>query len=172
MGRTRAALLVAAAQAVERYGVRRTTMGDVATIAGVAKATLYNHFRTKEDVLAGVVLSALDALADECEQVARTAGLAAALERAATVVGAHPALRRVVADEPALVRPLLAPEGAGRADAAVARVLRAAGVDPDLPGVELVRRWIGSFAWDGAAGSDVAAGAALLASALRPLPPA
>ena len=51
MLRTRGNLLEATAHCVERYGVRRTTMGDIALKAVVAKATLYNHFRTKHYLL-------------------------------------------------------------------------------------------------------------------------
>ncbi|MDT4917587.1 MAG: TetR/AcrR family transcriptional regulator, partial [Pseudonocardiales bacterium] len=51
MSRTRAALLSGAARAVSVTG-SRITMAQVATAAGVAKATLYNHFRTRDAVLA------------------------------------------------------------------------------------------------------------------------
>jgi AcrR family transcriptional regulator len=66
MARTRSNLLDAAAHCVERYGVRRTTMGDIALKAVVAKATLYNHFRTKDDVLTALATSRATALAQTC----------------------------------------------------------------------------------------------------------
>src|SRR5581483_5452178 len=50
MNRTRAAILEGARRAVEVSGTR-ITMAQVAAAAGVAKATLYNHFRTREAVL-------------------------------------------------------------------------------------------------------------------------
>ena len=50
MNRTRAALLDGARRAVESSGTK-ITMAQVAAAAGVAKATLYNHFRTREAVL-------------------------------------------------------------------------------------------------------------------------
>lgn len=50
MGRTRAALIQGARQAVQSDGLK-ISMAQVALSAGVAKATLYNHFRTREAVL-------------------------------------------------------------------------------------------------------------------------
>ena len=59
MGRTRLGLLTGAARAFAEHGLRRSTMQSVAAAAGVAKATLYNHFRTKDDV--ATALLAVDA---------------------------------------------------------------------------------------------------------------
>jgi AcrR family transcriptional regulator len=149
MARTRSNLLDAAAHCVERYGVRRTTMGDIALKAVVAKATLYNHFRTKDDVLTALATSRATALAQTCLAVARGepvpsppglaspdlgAGLAAALRTAAAGLASDGPLRRVVTDEPALAARLAAP-GSGRswdlARALVAEVLEAAGAPAD-----------------------------------------
>lgn len=45
-------MLLQAAQAVfARYGVRKTTMNDIAREAGVARQTLYNAYPSKEAVL-------------------------------------------------------------------------------------------------------------------------
>ncbi|MDX6225062.1 MAG: TetR/AcrR family transcriptional regulator, partial [Frankiales bacterium] len=57
MLRTRAAILDGAERCIERDGIRRTTMSDVSGEAKVAKATLYNHFRTKDDVMSALVLA-------------------------------------------------------------------------------------------------------------------
>ena len=38
-----------------RYGVKRSTMNDIATEAGVARQTLYNSFSNKDDVLRGLI---------------------------------------------------------------------------------------------------------------------
>jgi AcrR family transcriptional regulator len=54
MNRTRAALLDGARRAVEESGTK-ITMSQVAAGAGVAKATLYNHFRTREAVLSALL---------------------------------------------------------------------------------------------------------------------
>jgi AcrR family transcriptional regulator len=141
MGRTRSGILEATGRAVEKYGVRRATMGDVASVAGIAKGTLYNHFRTKGDLLTAALAAGVDALADDCVALARGRGedgLAVALRHAAETLSAHPALVRVAADEPAELVRLLLPSYDGAwpsARAAIARVMLAA--DP-LPAVEPV----------------------------------
>jgi AcrR family transcriptional regulator len=160
MLRTRGNLLEATAHCVERYGVRRTTMGDIALKAVVAKATLYNHFRTKDDVLTALVDARCAAVAETCLAVAAGLavrapeglgspdlgrGLAAALRVAAAALAADGPLRRVVRDEPALAARLATP-GDGRSwDAARARVtqvLEAAGAPADPPAVAVVLRWL------------------------------
>lgn len=157
MQRTRAAILDAAAACVERDGVRRTTMGELARTGGVAKATLYNHFRTKEAVLAALVEARAEALVRECRAVAGEdlvvpdlpagagAGLAAALARAADALAGSRPLRRVAEHEPALLAPLAVP-GDGRGwttvREGVAAVLTAGGAPADPARVELVLRWL------------------------------
>ena len=61
MGRSRAALLAGARRAVEVSGTK-ISMSQVATAAGVAKATLYNHFRTRDAVLAALLDHEVDEL--------------------------------------------------------------------------------------------------------------
>lgn len=167
MLRTRTAILAAAGTCIERRGVRKTTMSDVAATGGVAKATLYNHFRTKDDVLTALVDAQVAALGSACAEVAAERGLAAALELAAAEVGASAPLRRVASDEPGLLAPLAAPgEGRGweQARAAVAGVLAAAGASAGAASVELVLRWLLShLLWPAETGSS---GAQLLAAGL------
>ena len=55
MNRTRAGLLSGAARAFAEHGLRRSTMQSIAASAGVAKATLYNHFQTKDEVAAALL---------------------------------------------------------------------------------------------------------------------
>lgn len=144
MAHTRTALLHATDACIARYGVRKTTMVDVASRSGVAKATLYNHFRTKDDVLVALV----EQRVTELVAAALAAdGLAAALDGAAHTVAASAALRKVAADEPAALAAMLRP-GDGRgwtiARDGVAAVLVSARV-PAGPGqVELVLRWFTS----------------------------
>ena len=145
MLRTRTAILDAAAACVGSRGVRRTTMADVAATGGVAKATLYNHFRTKDDVLAALVDARVAALGDACVAAAASRGLAVALDLAATELADLAALRRVAAEEPALLAPLAVPgEGRGwdAVRAAVGRVLVAGGAASGPAQVELVLRWL------------------------------
>ena len=140
MARTRAGLLDGALRAVAAQGTRRTTMNDIAASAGVAKATLYNHFRTKDDVWSALVEAELARLAGECAGLP----LAAALSLAATRISQHPALRRIAHTEPAVLARLLVEDPAGPgwrlAREAVRRQLGAAGVAGD----DLVLRWLAS----------------------------
>jgi AcrR family transcriptional regulator len=168
MSRTRAAILAAAGECVARQGLRRTTMSEVSATAGVAKATLYNHFRTKDDLLEGLVLARIAELEAECVAAAG-AGPAPALECAATAVAGCAPLRRVVGDDPAVAGALVVP-GPGRAwDAArgaVAAVLVASGVAAHPPAVDLVLRWaVGQAVWPGTA-EEVALGARVLGHGL------
>ena len=145
MGRTRSALLDAAAECVIARGARATTMGQLALTGGVAKATLYNHFRTKDEVLAALVDSRVGALGADGLAVARDDGLAAALERAAAGLAADDALRAVATGEPALLLPLLGPEAGPGWDAArtaVTAVLDACGVPCGPGAVDTVLRWL------------------------------
>ena len=40
---------------IARYGFKKTTMSDIAQAVGVAKATLYHYFRSKEDILREII---------------------------------------------------------------------------------------------------------------------
>lgn len=171
MLRTRAAILDAAAASIAGVGVRRTTMSDIAATGGVAKATLYNHFRTKDDVLSALVEARVAALGAACATAAAADGLATALERAAAELAALPALRRVAADEPALLAPV-AVVGDGRggesARTAVAAVLAAAGVPAGAAQVDLVLRWLLSQLLAPLAPAAAGAQARLLVAAVCP----
>jgi AcrR family transcriptional regulator len=169
MTRTRAAILDGAGACVERHGVRRTTMAAIASSAGVAKATLYNHFRTKDDVFAALVEARALSLAEHCAGVAAAAGVDAALAWAADDLRGSAPLRRVAADEPAVLAALVVP-GSGRAwdvvRAAVAQVLVAGGGVAGSPEVDLVLRWLLSQLLWPVPAEDAAPAAATLARAL------
>jgi AcrR family transcriptional regulator len=171
MARTRSAVLDGTARAVEKHGARRTSMSDIATLSGIAKGTLYNHFRTKDDVYAATLQAGVESLAEECTTVARD-DLADALALAAERLGSHPALRRITTDEPA-VRAALTTVGDDRgwdiARTAVRDVLVAAGADSSGASVDCVLRWLASFV--GVTGRDVEQQAGVIATGLpRVLP--
>jgi AcrR family transcriptional regulator len=135
MGRTRLGLLVGATRAFAEQGVRRSTMQSIAAAAGVAKATLYNHFRTKDDVARAL-------LAAEVDRLTALAGglpIEAALVALSDELGGHPVLRRLVESEPDLLTALLAVDGAQWAGL-VGRLGAALGLPED--GAELVGRWL------------------------------
>lgn len=109
MARTRAAVLAGARRCVVTAGTRRTTMVDIAATSGVAKATLYNHFRTKGEVLAALADSEVaTALADTGELVAG-ADLETALVRLLERAGEHPVVRRLAETEPAVLAAIVVP---------------------------------------------------------------
>jgi AcrR family transcriptional regulator len=48
-------ILTAAVEAFSQYGVKRTTMRDIAESAGVARQTLYNFFPSKDAILRSII---------------------------------------------------------------------------------------------------------------------
>jgi AcrR family transcriptional regulator len=163
MNRTRRALLDGARRAVLVDGTK-LTMAHVAAAAGVAKATLYNHFRTREAVLSALVL-------DEVASLAARAGdlpLERALAETAHALATHPAVRTLARLEPGVVAALgcidLRAEGWRRARDAVAAALAAEG----LGGTDFVLRWLASYLLSPAAPGAIAADVALLVDALPP----
>jgi AcrR family transcriptional regulator len=140
MSRTRAALLAGAGRAVEVSGTK-ITMAQVAAAGGVAKATLYNHFRTREAVLDALVINQVDALIDA--QAGKP--LAEALADAATAIATSPVRRGLARVEPAVLAAVgrvdLVTAGWRRAREAVDAALAAAGRE----GTDTVLRWLASF---------------------------
>ena len=135
MGRTRLGLLAGAARAFADRGVRRSTMQSIAAAAGVAKATLYNHFRTKDEVVAALLAAELDRLTVLAAGLPTDLALAALSDE----LGAHPVLRRLASTEPEDLLGLLAVD-ADRWAALTDRLAQALGLDAD--GAELAARWL------------------------------
>lgn len=135
MNRTRAGLLAGAARAFAEQGVRASTMQSIAAAAGVAKATLYNHFRTKDDVVRVLLTAELDRLTALASALPRDQ----ALEALAAELGAHPVLRRLAEVEPEVLTRLLAvgPETWAELTGRLAAALR---VDDDS--AEIAARWL------------------------------
>ncbi len=165
MGRSRTALLDGARRAVETSGTR-ITMAQVAAGAGVAKATLYNHFRTREDVLAALVQDEVASLVSSFDSVP----LADALSGAAIALSEHPLLRGLADREPAALARLgrIDLDSAGwraahaGAESALARGSRA--------GVDTVLRWLASFVLSPATGAEIGADVAILIAGLPDAP--
>jgi AcrR family transcriptional regulator len=140
MNRTRAALLDGAHRAVEVSGTK-ITMAQVAAAAGVAKATLYNHFRTREAVLSALLLHEVTTLVEEFAELP----LAEALSGAANTISRHPLLRALARVEPATLAAVAcmdaSAEGWRIAGDGVAAVLAGAG----RGGAETTLRWLASY---------------------------
>ena len=147
MARTRGAILFGTRTAITRYGTRRTTMIDIAAVSAVAKATLYNHFRTKSEVYAALGRAEVDVLLD---QLTDGAPIVEAVERFGLAVGGHPLVRYLAASEPAVLAAVMVP-AAGTADVWESARTTVAAVLADLPDAvlvtELVLRWAASQAF-------------------------
>jgi len=164
MNRTRTALMAGAAEAVRTSGTK-ITMSQVATCAGVAKATLYNHFRTREAVLAALVVHEVEQLVSA--QSGKT--LPDALVEAATRIAEHPVRAVLARVEPAALARLgrvdLEAAGWATARAAVADLLAAAG----RGGTDTVLRWLASYLVSPAGRSSILADVGVLLAGLPEL---
>ncbi|SEP14473.1 transcriptional regulator, TetR family [Trujillonella endophytica] len=135
MNRTRLALLRGAAAAFADTGLRATTMQAVAAAAGVAKATLYNHFRTKDDVVRALLSAELARLAVESAALVPEE----ALVLLADAVADHPVLRTMARTDPADLAELL---GAGAERWSAGTGTLAEVLDTDADTAETIARWL------------------------------
>lgn len=168
MGRTRAAALDGARRVLAEHGLRKATMGDVAVRGGLAKATLYNHFRTKDDLVAGLIHDDLAELAADCRDLAAS-DLAVALTRAADGVATHPVVVGLRSVEPTALLALAAPGTGAPWDAVraeTAAVLDAGGRVSGPSHVDVVLRWLAGHVLEPGTQASREAGAALLAAGL------
>jgi len=112
---TRARILDAVFACAERFGLGRTTMGDVAKEAHLARQTVYRYFPSRHDLLAALVLREEERLLERVrEAIAPHSGLRPALEAAFTAslqtFREHPLLDKVMATEPHELLPFLTVE--------------------------------------------------------------
>lgn len=105
-------ILDAALECFARFGVSKTTVEDVAQVAGCSRATLYRYFPGKKALLDGVMRAEIRRLGSQLDEVAAEA---ATLEELAVGVlcwvgdefERHAALRHVLTVEPEVVLPHL-----------------------------------------------------------------
>jgi len=164
MARSRAAILDGARTAVAANGAK-ITMAQVAARGGVAKATLYNHFRAREEVLTALLLAEIDRLATSVFHLE----LEQALIRAAAVVSEHPLLEALGGQDittlAVLARVDVRASGWARASRAVEALLYRSG----RGGTPTVLRWLSSFIVAPAEEIDIAADVAVLVAGLPTL---
>lgn len=61
-------ILDAAAELVQRWGYKKTTIDDIARHAGVAKGTIYLHWKTREDLFMALIIREDLKLAEDMKQ--------------------------------------------------------------------------------------------------------
>jgi AcrR family transcriptional regulator len=135
IGRTRAVLVAGAARAFAQHGLRACTMQAVAAAAGVSKATLYNHFRTKDELVRALLAAEAERLTALASELPPEQALAALADE----LGEHPVLRRLAACEPDTLGALVDADPAvfaGLTD----RLAAALGTDED--GAGIAARWL------------------------------
>ena len=162
MDRTRAALLDGARRAVATSGTK-ITMAQVAAAAGVAKATLYNHFRTRDAVLGALMAADVRAVIDAVADLP----LADALATAAQLVSDHPVPRTLAGHDPALLVRLATVDLRADGWQLAHQAVRTALVAADRRGADTVLRWLASLLVNPA---DAAALTADVAALLDGLP--
>jgi AcrR family transcriptional regulator len=167
MSRTRAALLAGAAEAVATSGTK-ITMAQVATSAGVAKATLYNHFRTRDAVLAGLLAGQIEALIDEHGDKP----IGEALVDVATAISANPVRRALLHVEPAVLAAIGQLDDSAPGWQRVRTTVEAALARASRDGADTVLRWIASFILSGAGREAIARDVAILLAGLPVVEPA
>ncbi len=161
--RSRAAILDGARSAVLANGTS-VTMAQIAARAGVAKATLYNHFRAREDVLAELLLAEVDQLIASVAHLP----LPIALNRAAVAISEHPLLEALGNHDAGalavLARVDVRSAGWARVAQATERLLSRRG----RRGTPTVLRWLASFVLAPADSDDIAADVSVLVAGLPP----
>jgi AcrR family transcriptional regulator len=161
--RSRAVIIDGARKAIQASGAR-LTMAEIATRAGVAKATLYNHFRTREEVLAALLLAEIDDLIAAVSHLR----LADALVTAALAVSDHPLLEALGEQDGSalavLARVDVRSAGWARVAQATDRLLASNG----RRGTPTVLRWLSSFVIAPAEVDDIVADAMILVAGLPP----
>lgn len=136
MDRARSQILAAAASLVAEGGLRAVTMAALARRAKVAKATVYNHFRDRDEILRALLHAERDALLAHCAD--RPGDELAA---AAAWLGSHPVLAGLRGHDPGVVLGLA---GAAVRDPQV--VAQVAQWTADAADPVATTRWLVSFA--------------------------
>lgn len=114
-----APLVEAGLACLSSYGVRKTSLSDVAARAGVSRATAYRIFGSKQQMLQVLFGIELDRFFAEAQREFDTAGpmaerLAAALDFGLTWIREHPVTSNLLRAEPELLTGLVVeqPDGA------------------------------------------------------------
>jgi AcrR family transcriptional regulator len=111
LDQTATSILDAARAAVLDFGVRRVTISDIASRAGVSRMTVYNRFGDLESLVRTLItrefISRVEWVSREREWRHGRERLVSLLARAARQLPANPLLRKVRASEPELLIPFV-----------------------------------------------------------------
>ena len=102
--RTRSAILEATKNLIALHGLQVTSMIEIADTAEVSRATLYNHFRSKESVMQALLEFEIDRILECADSESSPAH---ALARISIEISTDPALATMRLNDPALLTQLL-----------------------------------------------------------------
>ena len=115
---TRERIVDAAFRAVERFGLSRFTMDDVARVAGVSRQSVYRYFDSKDALIVALVYREEEAFIEGVREAhSRHDDLEDAMREAILfclrTAREHPLLDRLLESEPDALLPFLTTRGAG-----------------------------------------------------------
>lgn len=64
----------AALKVFSEYGFERSTMDDIAEVAGIAKGTIYYNYRSKRELFLAIIDDAIDKMTDRMEKIIENPG--------------------------------------------------------------------------------------------------
>lgn len=102
--------LDAASELFARFGIKRTSVPDIAARLGVSRGTVYRRVGTVEDLAKLLLARELQALLTSVGSVEDISGprdIARLLARIVSYARSHPVARKILNDEPDLVGPFL-----------------------------------------------------------------
>lgn len=142
---TRERIVAAALEGFARRGVEATSLDDVAVAVGVRKQTILYWFRSKDDLVSGVIEAAVDelGLALEAAVAGRRPGqgvVAAVVDEVLRLGARRPDLLVLVREVTRLGPTATATLGAAIGPRLEVAAVALAGPDADPPAVEAVRR--------------------------------
>lgn len=135
--KTRNALLTTALTLIGEKGLAQTNMIEIADRARVSRASLYNHFRDKNEVFVAVVEMELERILQRAMREKEVASRLAILSKE---ISSHGALAMALAKDPALIATVLA-KHEGELWSKIYQGL-AAVASSDSAGTALTLRWL------------------------------
>lgn len=110
-------ILDAAAELIQRWGYKKTAVDDIARLAGVAKGTIYLHWKTREDLFIALLLrESVETLKTMAERIDSDPGgvyLSGVVKHAIYVIMSRPLARALFVQDVSILGELLQQ---GRAD--------------------------------------------------------